>query len=935
MARAALAAFAAVLALAAIPAIAHLTERREMIASTPSAYTGLTVPLPLPASGIACADEILFDTDARIARFGATAPKGEPAPPLEIEARGNTEGKWRSDYADTARIPGGWRGTRQFDLPLRPPAQAGFGTFCVRNLGDRPMSLVGSEDGRAYSRPTVKINGEPSPIELQLWLMEPGKRSLLARSGAVMEHASTLRPFGAWWWWLGALAVLALAPLGIGAAIRSAVVADGEYVRPTAAPWPSERVRRRLAAIPGPAIVAGAAAITFAFFAYWALNTHVFQNDEDSYVYLSRWLQDSLPQGLWDFHTYGRGLQRLEVWLLAVPSALFDSPASLIAGRLLNTLAFVSTVVPVYLLGRGLGLRPRWAALPAVLSIAVPWAVVTTAFLTENLAYPASVWAVWGIWRAAAEPSPGRDVLALGLLFVAGLARTGLLLLAPVLPLAALATALRCSSGDVAARLRGALRAHVVLWGAVGIAALALLAGAAGLGPDLASRLAGGYGTPFEVDLSLLLDKAGRLFARAVVGTGFFTAVIGLPWLVLVLARVREPGRFAFAVTALATALTVFYSVASASTDERYVMYLAPLLLLAATLALARREVSPAGVAVASVLLCALLVAVPWDDRGPFGFFSAPVETFFARAIGLRLGSHLPGSPADWTVVAALALGAAGVVLALVLRRRPAWLAGAPAVALVAAVAFAIVVQTAYTFSKYVNGVGSKTGAGLSERAFADRLVPAGASVGELAEGAGQEPPFFEIWQEVQFYNERIRTVFTLGRGPNPVPLGDQLVENVGFDDTTGRVISPRPLSDYLVIPTQVGRIRLRGEVIHAPTYIPVALIRVAEPPTLDWSASGFGPDGVPFNGPGTVRIYGAGRRPGAHCATLDLLGPLQSQGSWSFDVAGRPAGSGTVAANAHRVVRVDLPGLVEQGHVNVGLTGTARLIAVNVDAGC
>ena len=66
------------------------------------------------------------------------------------------------------------------------------------------------------------------------------------------------------------------------------------------------------------------------WFFYWGINTHVFQNDEDQYVYLSRWLQTDFPASLWNFDVYGRGLQRLEVWLLAMPAALFDAPWSLI-----------------------------------------------------------------------------------------------------------------------------------------------------------------------------------------------------------------------------------------------------------------------------------------------------------------------------------------------------------------------------------------------------------------------------------------------------------------------------------------------------------------------------------------------------------------------------------------------------------------------------
>ena len=252
--------------------------------------------------------------------------------------------------------------------------------------------------------------------------------------------------------------------------MRSALAADAAEGRLASAPiaeWPSENVRRRVAAIPGWVILAAVCAAAVVWFLYWGINTHVFQNDEDQYVYLSRWLSEDFPQSLWNFDLYGRGLQRLEVWLLAVPAALFDAPWSLIGGRLLNTIAFVSTAIPVYLLGRGLGLRPRWAALPAAVSVVVPWAVVTTAFLTENVAYPACMWAVWAIWRTAAAPSPWRDATALVLLLVAGLARTGLLLLAPVLPAALLVTGLRLGTGGILARLRTVLRSHALVWGAV------------------------------------------------------------------------------------------------------------------------------------------------------------------------------------------------------------------------------------------------------------------------------------------------------------------------------------------------------------------------------------------------------------------------------------------------------------------------------------
>lgn len=931
MARAPLAVFVVVLlGVALLPVRSYLDEPREVIASTPSAYTGLTVPIGLPARGEACADEILFDTDAEIARFGVTAPNDAPAPALEVVARGNADGEYRSDYRSAARVAGGWSGTKQLDVPLEPPQSAAFGTLCVRNLGDRPIELVGSENGRAYSRPTVRVNGEVTEIDLQLRLMERDRSSLASRAGQVMEHAGTLKPFGARWWWLLTAALVTLTPVGIALAMRSALVADEAAgvarARPVVAPWPSERLRRRVQATPGWAILAAVGAIAVVWFVYWGVNTHVFQNDEDQYVYLSRWLQNDFPASLWSFDLYGRGLQRLEVWLLAVPSALFDSPWSLIGGRVLNTLAFVSTAIPVYLLGRGMGLRSQWAALPAAVSVLVPWGVVTTAFLTENVAYPAYVWAVWAIWRAVAEPGPWRDVLALGLLVVAGAARSGLLVLAPVLPLAVLVVGMRCGSGGAAARLRAVLRGHVVLWIAVAAAALPLVLGALGLsaGDDLTRRLAGGYPTQVTTDAWAMLEKFGRYFSRVVVGTGFLPAALALPWLATQLARSRDTRRFAFAAVAVLSALALLYSLTPAGPDERYIVYLGPLVLLPATLALANREISPVGLGIASVLLAALLSRVTWiAEQGPFGFFVSPVEMFYTHVLGLRLANYLPGDATDALRLVAIALGATGVAIAVTLRRAPERLAGATGTMLVAAVVAAVPLQTHYTLTKYVNGAGSKSAPSLSERAFADRLVPGDATVGAFLEGAGQRADFYPLWQEVQFYNERIRTVFSLGPNQNPTPPGDDVVQGLAYDERTGRLSSPAPLTDYLVIPSPFGAVRLRGDVVYAPSYVAFALLRVEQPATLAWRATGFEPLGVvPEGRPGVIRFYGADLDPGERCATLSLSGPPDREAGWSVERGGREVAAGTLGPGERGTAWTPLPRLAERGFTDVRVRG-------------
>jgi hypothetical protein len=940
MAKRLIALFVAVLAIAAIPVAKYLTKQREAITSTPSAYTGGIVPQQVPPHGSACVDQILFDTNTEIARFGATTPRGKPGPPLVVDATGNDP----AGYSSRAFVPGGWTGTRLIDARLQAPKQATLGVLCVTNRSGQPLTLLGRNDDRTRSRPLLHINGLTNPdLELPVTLLEGHESSLLSRTGEMFAHASAFRPFGAWWYWLLAVLVVVAVPGCMALAIRDATVIDRVDEAPTrparattAASWPSERTRRRVEAVPGWAIVAVVVAIAALYFAYWGLHTHVFQDDEDQYVYLSRWLRLNFPESLWNFDVMQRGLQRLEVWLLAVPAALLDSPRSLVAGRFLNTLAFVSTAIPVYLLGRGMGLRSRWAALPASLTVVVPWAVVTTAFLTENLAYPACLWAVWAVWRTATEPSPGRDALALALLFVAGLSRTAMLLLAPLLPVAVLATDLRYGAGHVRHRLASTLRTHAVLWAAVLLTALALLAGSVGIAGSLTTRLAGVYGTPFGFDAVDLLFKMGRFFARAVVGTGFFTAAVALPWLAMTLARPRDRSAFAFAVTVTGAVVIVLYMTHTASLDERYIVYLAPLLLLPATVAIARREISPAGLAVASVLLAALLLRVKWDaNQGDFGYFVSPAETFYAKAIAERLDVSVPGDRGTVLTLVPLALALAGGALAVGLWRNPQPLRGRRGALIMAAVALTMVIETQYALSKYVNSAGSKAAAGLRARAFADEETPSGSSIGEFTEGVGKTPGFAPIWQEVQFYNQRIDRVYSLGANSNAVPSGDELVDNVGFDPQTGRVRSSRPLPKYLVIPSPVGTARVRGRVLPSPSYIPATLIEVAQPATLAWSTSGLDGNSAVGEQGATVRLYGAGLRPGAHCATIDVGAPETGPVSWSASVNGRRVGAGRLRPGAQRRVTMPLARLVERGSADVTLRGRPVVLAVYVDQYC
>lgn len=933
-----------VAAVLAVTVGGYVLQERDVVASTPSAYTGGEVPLPLEAGQQACMDQVLFDRDSEVAQFSATAPAGRPGGPFEVSVQ--------DDQGRTlARSPvaAGWSGTQRFRVPLGLGDRELMGRFCVRNTGEERLTLVGQNNDRSRSRPEVRIDDTGTPVELPLTLLRSERSSLLARVPDVLAHASTLKPLGPWFVWLLMAAAFVGVPAALAVALRSAVAADrldeapsGRHPASPRAEWPSPRTRALVERVPGWGIVAAGVVLLFAYLLFWGVNTHSFQNDEDQYLYLARYTNDHLPGVLWSFDVYQRGLQRLEIFLLAIPSALLPSPASIVAGRALNTAAFVSTALPAYLLGRGMGLSPRWAALPSVLSIAVPWAVVTTALLTENVAYPAAIWALWAIWRTAVDPSPGRDALALVLLGVCGLARTGLLLLVPLLPAVVLIADLRRADGGVVDRLRATLRAHWLLWTAVVLGALVLLGGAVGLDPTggIVTRLAGVYGTPFAFTLGPLLAKIGWYFSKSVVGTGILPAAVALPWLFGQLLRPASDRTFAFALTALGGGAILLYGVNSAGFDERYIVYLSPLLFLGATLAMTRREIGAAGLAVASLALAALLLRVPWNGAaGPYGYFVAPADIFYANPIVHRLDTVLPGDVGVPLTLVPLAVAAGGLALALAVRRRGlAGLAGLPAALLVAGTVALVLVQTQYTLSKFVNGAGNRSGPGLAERAFADRNTPAGASLGVFPEGATTEVNVYKsIWQELQFYNQRITTVFTVEGAPVPwAPPSDRVVP-VTWDRRTGRLRGAAGLTDYLVVPGLVGELRVRGDVVVASSYMPLSLIRVAKPDTLAWSTDGLGPDATITGDGASVRFFGTGLRPGPHCATIDVGTSGTDGARYEIRRGGRRVAGGEALPAEVTRATLELPGLGGRDHVDVRVTGegSPRLLAVYVDQFC
>src|SRR4029453_10817074 len=127
-----------------------------------------------------------------------------------------------------------------------------------------------------------------------------------------------------------------------------------------------------------------------------------------------------------------------------------------------------STAIPVFLLARRLGVGLFLSLWVGALSVAVPWVVLSSFLLTENVAYPMFCWAVLALAYAVERRRWTSDLLALVAIGAAVLARTQFLVLLAVFLVAVVVDAILETSWRAAPReLWRTRRPFVVLYGAL------------------------------------------------------------------------------------------------------------------------------------------------------------------------------------------------------------------------------------------------------------------------------------------------------------------------------------------------------------------------------------------------------------------------------------------------------------------------------------
>jgi hypothetical protein len=502
--------------------------------------------------------------------------------------------------------------------------------------------------------------------------------------------------------------------------------------------------------------------------------------------------------------------------------ALFDAvPTAYAAIKAINSLALSLAAVPAYLLARRV-VRPRYALVVAVLTVAVPSTIYAGVVMTENVFYAIFLVAALALVAALERPTPLRVGLFLAATGVAYFTRAQAIALVP----AALTAPLLVVRPRALARFRW-------LYGLV--VGLALLAVAVELarGRSLSSLL-GAYSAATDQRYTLgatakwLLWHLGEL--DLYVG---IVPVVALVVLARLLGRLETAER---AVVAATLALVGWFGIEVAAfatqpsvlrIEERNLFYVAPLLFTALAVwmerGLPRPRVTTAVAAAGGVLLAA---SVPYDR---FIGVGSTADTLMTLPLwSLSNWFAIPLENLRW-IVAALALAFA-LVAALVPRRARIVL---PLLVLALYVA---VVQPVDARTRKAAVGALFQGITNPDRDWIDAAAGRGSTVGALWSGLNDRLTI----NENEFFNRSVGPVYHLRE---PVP-GNLAETPVRVDRATGYLVDPngaRVRVPYVLADTSLP---LGGRVVARDENRGLLLLRVRGALRVRYVADGADDDG-------------------------------------------------------------------------------------------
>jgi hypothetical protein len=603
--------------------------------------------------------------------------------------------------------------------------------------------------------------------------------------------------------------------------------------------------------------------------------------------------------------------------LVAGPFKALATPQAYEVVHVLNALIMASTAIPTYLLARSVAVPRGYAYAAAALAVSVPWMTQSMIVWTEVAAYPAFTWAVLGMQHALARPSARADVLALGGIAVAYLARTQFLVLALVFPVAILLHELRFASGKTA-RARAAAWARAVLvghrgaaigYGLVALGALALAVFASVEEP------AGSYAATLDGDLLPpgLFHTFGLLLGIVAVGSGLLPFAAGLGWVLTNLARPSSRAAHAAGLVMLLSVLAIGLAASSFlirfspdSVQDRYLFYVVPLAFvgLAALLASPRRHL--VGLAAGAATAAWVVSLGSYEEGTGASFFTSPVSVFYkvldgrAGQAGEWLGiTDL--APSDALVAATLAVAAAVAAAA--------WWRPRLAVAVLPILLAYCVAETAYVSARGIGATGDgnlATGnVPLADRDWIDEAVPDGESA-TLVPAYTQADPYLveRLWWDTAFWNKTTEHMYSYDGSRT---YGNIHSSPMTLDWPSGR-LGASGGSRYWVTATTDRRFGPAVTRELAGGFGVLRLVEVDEPYRASWAVRGaLLEDGWVLAGePARIRVYGdPDGEPRAKEVRMTLSTPADVTGPRRYGVRfGHDRTAGTLGLLTTRVVR-------------------------------
>jgi hypothetical protein len=520
-----------------------------------------------------------------------------------------------------------------------------------------------------------------------------------------------------------------------------------------------------------------------------------------------------------------------------------DSTYSIV--KAMNAVLMSLVAIPAYVWARRL-VSPVYAVLVVVLVLLMPIFVYVNEVMTENLAFPVLLTALFAMALALERPTIPRQALAVAAIVLACATRLQALVLFIVLPTAIVLKVLLDARSAPPPSLRRFLPRAIVRYAVT----FALLVGGAlvyvgykaaqgGSVHDLFGQYSGieRSGYMFEaVARWVALHVAELQYSVGLIPASAFIVLVGLAWK---RGASTTPAERAFLAVAMATTLWLVLEVAAFASrysqriEERNMFYLAPLFFLALAVWLDKGMPRPTGLTVAAAVVPAgMLVLLPLE-----GLLNVSITSdTFAFVPLFRVSTLFDGGTTDMRILLGLGAIAVALVFACLPRRLAMFVIPLGMAAFLALSSYSVLgsARTQSLGAVASQGVAPKDLTWVDDRVGTDAHV---VFVNNISLAGNPHT----LWQ-TEFWNRSIESVVDL-----VVPPHIMLGRPGAVDQQTGRIVSSDAFAagsvrsaPYAVAPASL---ELAGKVIAKPGNF-LTLYRVDRPLRLARAVSGLYSDG-------------------------------------------------------------------------------------------